>query len=561
MLLQPLVFEPVLDPRFTPDFQQPLFAAHNRMTFYTWSGRRCCLPVGSTAATLAGHFPDLHAGDILLFEEVIGPLTGVAGDLDPTHRQVVRLSSVSLQKDDLTQDAITAIIWNPADALTFALCISGVTDDAHGAQYLSDISVARGNVILIDHGQTLPPETLPIVPAPTLFALPDCSGDRCDPTSPTPIPVRYRPTLAQVPLTQAGTVLTAAAPGELPQRMPFDPTAPARAALQWTLDDVRAQISLLDTTSPVPEGWSAQRTLLESSAEATDFVVEIDDSGAGVLRFGDDEHGQRPADGAQFQATYRIGNGSAGNVGAETIVHIVAAQADLANIASLRNPFGASGGIDPESAASVRRNAPQAFRTQERAVTPADYAAVTERYAGVQRAAATLRWTGSWYTPFITVDAESGVDPAGLKQQLLPFVDRYRMAGHDLEFKDPAFVSLLIELHVCVADDYFRSDVAAALLDTFSNRLLPDGRKGFFHPDNFTFGQTVYLSPIYAAAHAVPGVASVSVTTFARQNDPDDPAPLLAGFLTLGATEIARCDNDPNWPEHGVFTLDVRGGK
>ena len=55
------------------------------------------------------------------------------------------------------------------------------------------------------------------------------------------------------------------------------------------------------------------------------------------------------------------------------------------------------------------------------------------------------------------------------------------------------------------------------LLEVFSNRVLPDGRRGVFHPDNFTFGQTVYLSPLYAAAQAVAGVDSVVITKFQRQ--------------------------------------------
>ena len=49
--------------------------------------------------------------------------------------------------------------------------------------------------------------------------------------------------------------------------------------------------------------------------------------------------------------------------------------------------------------AELRRAAPQAFRTQERAVTPEDYAEVTERLAGVQRAAA---------APELPTIAESG---------------------------------------------------------------------------------------------------------------------------------------------------------
>src|SRR5262249_13270121 len=159
--------------------------------------------------------------------------------------------------------------------------------------------------------------------------------------------------------------------------------------------------------------------------------------------------------GTAFTATYRVGNGVAGNVGAESIVHIVADAADLANITKLRNPLAAAGGVDAEDAASVRRNAPQAFRTQERAVTTSDYAAVAERNDAVQRAAATLRWTGSWHTVFVTVDPIAGTDAGKLRGELAPVIDRYRMAGHDVDFDDPRYVSLEIGLHVCVKDDYF----------------------------------------------------------------------------------------------------------
>ena len=89
--------------------------------------------------------------------------------------------------------------------------------------------------------------------------------------------------------------------------------------------------------------------------------------------------------------------------------------------------------------------------------------------------------------------------------------------GHDLEIDTPRYVPLEIAMFVCVKPDYFRSDVAAALLDIFSSRTLADGRKALFQPDFFTFGQTVYLSQLYAAAQAVAGVASAQITTFQRQ--------------------------------------------
>ena len=90
------------------------------------------------------------------------------------------------------------------------------------------------------------------------------------------------------------------------------------------------------------------------------------------------------------------------------------------------------------------------------------------------------------------------------------------MAGYDLEVDGPRAVPLEIQMQVCVKPDYFRADVKAALSELFSSRVLADGRRGLFHPDHFTFGQTVFLSPLYAAAQAVDGVASVHVTVFQR---------------------------------------------
>ena len=146
---------------------------------------------------------------------------------------------------------------------------------------------------------------------------------------------------------------------------------------------------------------------------------------------------------------------------------------------------------------------------QERAVTAGDYAEVTQRQTDlrIQRAAATFRWTGSWHTVFVTADRDEGLPvDAGFEVQLRDRLERYRMAGHDLEVDGPLFVPLEIEMTVCAKPDYFRSDVKAELLDVFSSRRLADGRLGVFHPDNFTFGQPVYASRLYAAAMAVQGV-------------------------------------------------------
>lgn len=598
-----------------------LYVAHQDLPFYTWRDQRCCLPKGSTRATLDGHFPNLKAGDVLIFEEIVGPDTGQPGDADPAHRQAVRLTAVNSVYFELTDDSlanlpvprvpnpivaklqvvknktffrgqdfldavraqvgetqtarfkpvllqhaehtlvdpladgtaqlITEIEWSAEDALTFPLCISSRTDAEHGEKYIPKVSVAHGNIVLADHGLT---ETNPPIPAtvpePTIFRPPAAGGDPCVEIEPVPVPPRYRPLLKNQPLTHAA---------------PYDATASAAAAMSWDIQTAAPVIKLASVLNADKATWLSKRDLLNSAADAPEFVVEIDTDGTAYLRFGDDQLGRRPDPLTAFTATYRVGNGVAGNIGAESLAHIVTG---LKAVTLVRNPLPARGnpptargGVDPEPLESVRQAAPVAFRRQERAVTEADYAEVTERHPGVQKAVATFRWTGSWHTVFITVDRLGGLEvDEPFKREIAGYVEQYRMAGYDVEVDGPQPVSLEIEMRVCAQPDYFRSDIKAALLELFSNRSLPDGRPGVFHPDNFTFGQPVWLSRLIAAAQAVPGVTSVHVTTFRRQGSSDAALP-ADGRLAMGRLEIARCDNDPNYPEHGKFSLTVGGGK
>jgi hypothetical protein len=555
-----------------PEVYEPLHevtarSAHNELPFYTWGDERCCLPAGSTAATLAGHFPALAIGDYLLLEELVSPTTGAPGDADPAHRHVVRVTKVTHTEagingpqplvDPLNDAEITEIEWDEADALPFPLCITAVSD---GGAPLPQVSVARGNLVLVDHGRTLPAEPIGTVPAPKLHVLPALAGDRCDPVAPVPVPARFHPTLAQRPLTQAGRVWRGiVVAGEARRELvPFDPDAPAAFALRFAMEDVHPQIELTGTVGVDTATWRPKRNLLNSDPDADEFVVEIDDGGATALRFGDDRNGHRPEQDTTFVALYRVGSGVAGNVGAEAIHHIVTPETEIDLV---RNPLPASGGVEPESGESVRRRAPEAFRRLERAVTVEDYAEVSERHADIDEAAATLRWTGSWHSVFVTADRRGGDEVTeDFADSLRTHLERYRMAGHDLDFRSPLFVPLEIALHVCVKPDHFRSDVKRALEELISNRVLRDGRRGLFHPDDFTFAQPVYVSRIYAAAHAVAGVASVQVKTFRRQGSTDTVA-LQEGRIKLGRLEIARLDNDPDFPERGVLRLELHGGK
>ena len=540
---RPTVFEPLHD--------AALREVHNEIALYAWGDERCCLPRGATRATLVdGEGPArrlrLRPGDTLLLEEVRGPETGLAVDADPAHRQVVRLTRVTSTVDDaaepavpgkrlrdpLTDQAICEVEWGPADALAFPLCVGTVVEGLP----VAGVSVARGNLVLADHGLTHPPAPLdpPVAPA----------GDR-----------PYLPRLPHAPVAHV---------------VPYT----AGSASDALAHDVRAA----DPAALIVgagERWDPQWDLLGADPLTPAFVLEVDDDGVATARFGDGiRYGRRPPAGESYAVVARAGGGTAGMLAAETLETAVFAAgeavAGVTGIVGVRNPLPSRGGVDPEPAGRARAHAPEAFRTQRRAVTESDWEAAAQSHPGVQRAVATRRWTGSWHTIFLTVDRFRGaaVDPA-FEDELRGWLEPFRLAGYDLEIDAPRLVALDVALTVCVAAGYRRSDVRTAVLRALDAREHADGTRGFFHPDNFSFGDPVYLSRLVATAAAVPGVRWVDIDP----GTPIRPKPhrfrrlhgiardeLGSGAIPMERLEVARLDNDPDAPELGHLEVLAVGG-
>ncbi|MDQ6648338.1 MAG: putative baseplate assembly protein, partial [Pseudomonadota bacterium] len=180
-----LMFEPMpLDDKDSFN----VVAAHSAIRLHRWSDEMCCLPRGSTRATLidapltipappaasaasieaAANDPvpndtaaasattqralKLAVGDVLIFEEVLGPQTGNLADADPAHRHAVRLTDVQTSRDPLDDSLLLEVAWDTCDALPFDLCLS-VRMPSPDCAWLHDVSLARGNVLLVDHGE------------------------------------------------------------------------------------------------------------------------------------------------------------------------------------------------------------------------------------------------------------------------------------------------------------------------------------------------------------------------------------------------------------------------
>ncbi len=640
------VFEPLLT---DPQQAIQLYEAHNEIHFYIWDEHECCLPRGATSATLDDSVPvsepgpseqtpeqqeqresskgspdsasqssnpkrktmqhqeppkdtsyspgqatererklHLKVGDVLIFEEVLGPKTGNPADADPAHRHVVRLTRVESALDTLYTPPIPVleIEWGVEDALPFPLCLSDRGSPDLNCQLLENISVARGNVILVDYGQT-EEEDLDPVPRERTVARCECGGIVGDVEV---IPGLFRPRLQQGPITFSEPLSTDA-PFFQPQIPDPDEPVSMTSAKRLVLQDPRKALPWIKLTStpPLPPKdmdhptgdedeeedeheeteaesggtpqdtdnetkWFVRYDLLSSGSDDYDFVAEVDSDGFAHLRFGAGELGRKPEAGTSFHARYRTRNGSPGNVGAEAISHVVFRKTLLAGVTlQPRNPFAVHGGTDPESLSEVKLFAPHTFRTTlKRAITAEDYARLAGQYPGVQRAAATLRWTGSWYEALVVIDplGSEEADQA-LIDGVTAYLEGYRRMGHDLLVLPAHYVSLDIEMTICVQPHFLRGHVKAALLDLFSNRILPNGKRGFFQPDNLTFGEGIAV---------MPGVQSVTVTRLERYFEGSNDE-LEHEFLPLSMMEIARLDDDPSFPENGRIVFKMEGGR
>jgi Baseplate J-like protein len=536
-----------------------LRAAHSApMNFHNWGGLDCCLPAGATAATLRKAYPNLAPGDVLIFQETRGRATGSIDDADPSRRVAVRLTSVTISSDpigagfvppppgpppspNLTPIDITEITWSPEDALPFSIQITMLVENPPNPNLWVDSAVALANVVLADHGRSVS-DTLIVPAAAAAASQPHTSTTTV--TVPTPPP--FAAQLTQTPLTFAAPLPVVPLGMPLPSATALFTSSPSEAV---------PSIQLIGGGASSP--WSAVGDLLDSSPSSADFVVEIDNASVANLRSGDGDYGQIPEPGTTLSANYRIGMGTSGNVGMGTIGHLVSGDATITSaIVAISNRMPASGGVDPETIEHVRQSAPYAFRTQLRAVTPADYASQLDQRSDVQRAAATFRWTGSWYTVFNTVERqdEQAIDNQ-YKGVIESYLENYRVVGKDLEVDIPRFLALDIAADVCVAPLYFRGDVEQALEAVFSSQP-----GGVFDPANFDFGQTVYLSPLYAAAQSVPGVASIEFTQFEPRGIPTRSG-MATGYITMGRLEIAQVANDPDFPERGQIAFTMRGGR
>ena len=268
--------------------------------------------------------------------------------------------------------------------------------------------------------------------------------------------------------------------------------------------------------------WLGVDALYGETANARAYVTEIADDATTTVEFGDGTEGARLPTGSQnVRAIYRVGLGTAGNVGVGALSLLAARPL---GVQSVTNPVPAAGGGDPEVLADARTNAGLTIQTLGRVVSLADFQSFAQAFAGVGKAAASYVWNGYRRSVLITLAASDGstVDPtADMAQKLVAALAASGDPWVSVQVVSYRSVTFQLAMLITLEPDYTNaSDDVLAAVEAALRAAFGFAQRGF--------GQGVMISEVITVAQQVTGVLALTVTAFYRSDSPvSNPPPVV----------------------------------
>ncbi len=542
--------------RFVSTQSQSCYSVLNQLNLYTWGGVVSALDAGSYTADVIAETGNVTAlrdrlrdNDIthLLIEEKLNPASGTENGRNKMARQRVRLITgddvAQIRTDPITGDSYVRIQWQKEDKLTRRYCFITQCDNQPA---IEGVSAFHGNLIPVSHGR----------PYITRFREP---GSVLAATDSTPF-IHFNE--AHYETTPRGTLCRLPDPLLAYQDTPPGGVLAPRSTLT---------VNVSGFASP----WQERIDFIDSESDDLHYMVETDEYDVSRIRFGNNINGRALPDNAVVSCQYQISRGSMGNIGADTLTGYDSSASGFPNVARIWNPLDVVNGRAPETRAEILRRVPQAYRAHQlRAITLQDYAQRAEEIESVAHASAHYVWTGSWRAVRIAIDPTgTTVLSPELQQQITRHLDAVRLIGEDLEVRVAQFVPLDIELALCAHPDFWLEDLDFELIQAFSDGYTGDGRRGFFHPDNWTFGQTLYASELIGRALSIQGIERVTRISIRRWFagsgegasviliNPEDIKRQQTNKFSVKEAEIIQLENNPDHLERGRIQFNLSGGR
>jgi Baseplate J-like protein len=267
---------------------------------------------------------------------------------------------------------------------------------------------------------------------------------------------------------------------------------------------------------PTGTAYTEVPYLIDAGYNDPSYSVSTDADGSSYINFGDGISGRIPPTNGIY-VTYRVGGGAYGNVGPGTLTY------QLNNVvAGLRvtNLGSAAGGSDPETTDSIRFNTPYSLTALTRAVSLADYAALSVQVPSIAKAIAD---SGSSYNNIILYVApfgDSGIGTPGVdldgnptlaftkaSNSLISYITDKTPATTTITINPPVYVPINITLTAYLLPQYKQSDISIEI-----NRVL----QSIFNFTNVLFAEQVVLQYIHNAISSISGIDYADISLLTR---------------------------------------------
>lgn len=208
--------------------------------------------------------------------------------------------------------------------------------------------------------------------------------------------------------------------------------------------------------------WDRVDNFIDSDSTARTFRVITNEAEETSIEFGNGTSGKIPNKYADIKVTYRVGGGTIGNVGINTITEMEQPLAIVKRTFNPEEPYVV--GVDIENIESAKVKAPANLRTLWRAVTEKDYSDVAITRPDIRLASAKEgEDRHSVYVYVLPKDSETLSEP--FREELTKFYHERKEIGYDVFVNGPTYIYADLKVTVQVYPNYTALDIKQTVTD------------------------------------------------------------------------------------------------
>lgn len=247
--------------------------------------------------------------------------------------------------------------------------------------------------------------------------------------------------------------------------------------------------------------WERVEDFLSSVQEDRHYTISTNEANDMIVQFGNGLSGRIPTKNTVVKAHYRVGGGTIGNVGLNTINSFV--DKEYAGV-TFKNTELYLRGEDVEDIEHAKLVAPRHFRNSGRAVTKLDFEDTIMGIEGVSKARCIETFNENGDLHIYVVPTDFGELTAGLEVKILDILNQVKLVHDNPMLFSTDYTDFTVDLQVITYSNYINSDVTDRVEEAILN---------FFDIRKMEFGDDIFISSIVGEVMKVEGVRNVIVNS------------------------------------------------